>query len=56
MISEPTAADNSMSNLDVPHLHAFSGEYDDSALGWECANPALQIERWGQDDAACALQ
>ena len=25
---------------------------DDVALGWECANPALQIERWGQDVAA----
>ncbi len=22
---------------------------DDVALGCECANPALQIERWGQD-------
>jgi hypothetical protein len=21
-------------------------------LGWECANPALQIERWGLDDSA----
>jgi hypothetical protein len=20
-------------------------------LGWECANPALQIERWGEDAA-----
>lgn len=24
---------------------------DDVVLGCECANPALQIERWGQDDA-----
>ena len=23
---------------------------DDLALGCECANPALQIERWGQED------
>ena len=22
---------------------------DEVVLGWECANPALQIERWGQD-------
>ena len=21
-------------------------------LGWECANPALQIERWGLEDSA----
>ena len=21
-------------------------------LGWECANPALQIERWGQEHEA----
>jgi hypothetical protein len=27
---------------------------DDVILGWECANPALQIERWGQDVAAAA--
>ena len=24
---------------------------DDLALGCECANPALQIERWGQESA-----
>lgn len=24
---------------------------EDIMLGCECANPALQIERWGQDDA-----
>ncbi|MBC7602525.1 MAG: hypothetical protein H7255_07695 [Ramlibacter sp.] len=24
---------------------------DDYAIGCECANPALQIERWAQDDA-----
>lgn len=23
--------------------------YDDVPLGCECANPALQIERWGQE-------
>jgi hypothetical protein len=27
---------------------------DDLALGCECANPALQIERWGQEEAAPA--
>ncbi|HSH90173.1 MAG TPA: hypothetical protein VK996_09300 [Ramlibacter sp.] len=25
---------------------------DDLALGCECANPALQIERWGQEEAS----
>jgi hypothetical protein len=29
---------------------------DDLALGFECANPALQIERWGQDAEAQPLQ
>jgi hypothetical protein len=24
-------------------------EPDDLALGWECADPALQIERWRQE-------
>ena len=23
-------------------------------LGWECANPALQIEAWGTDEAGAA--
>lgn len=23
---------------------------DEVPLGWECANPALQIERWGVDE------
>ena len=23
-------------------------------LGWECANPALQIEYWGTDEAGAA--
>ena len=25
---------------------------DDFALGWECANPALQIEVWGREAVA----
>jgi hypothetical protein len=25
---------------------------EDVALGFECAHPALQFERWGQDEAA----
>jgi hypothetical protein len=30
----------------------WAAEDYDFALGCECADPALQIERWGQDDAA----
>ncbi len=56
MTSEPTTADNSIPNLDVAHLNSFSVADDDYALGWECANPALQIERWGQDDAIASRQ
>jgi hypothetical protein len=29
---------------------------DDIALGCECANPALQIERWGQEEATQPIQ
>jgi hypothetical protein len=29
---------------------------DDLAIGCECANPALQIERWGQEASAQPLQ
>jgi hypothetical protein len=27
---------------------------DEIPLGWECANPALQIERWGMEAAGAA--
>jgi len=41
----------------VPAALAGTTEYwlspdDDLALGCECADPALQIERWGQEAAA----
>jgi hypothetical protein len=29
---------------------------DDFAIGCECANPALQIESWGNEPVAQALQ
>ena len=33
-----------------------STDEDEQALGWECAYPALQIERWVQDmEAGSAL-
>lgn len=34
----------------VTELARFADE--EIPLGWECACPALQIERWGVDDAA----
>jgi hypothetical protein len=29
-----------------------AADEDEVPLGWECAAPALQIERWGMDDEA----
>lgn len=29
---------------------------DDSAWGWECAHPALQIDAWSLEDVAQPLQ
>jgi hypothetical protein len=31
---------------------AAGADEDEVPLGWECATPALQIERWGVDDEA----
>jgi hypothetical protein len=33
-----------------PFVAAGALPEDDVPLGWECANPALQIERWGMDE------
>jgi hypothetical protein len=30
-------------------------EHSDESLGCECANPALQIERWGQEGPSQVL-
>ncbi len=42
----------------VPPLSAATvlvrGEDEEIPLGWECANPALQIECWGTDEAGRA--
>lgn len=36
---------------DAATLSFSAGADDDEVpLGWECATPALQIERWGIDD------
>lgn len=50
-----------MDTLSVPIPPAaaatvFVGGVDDDEipLGWECANPALQIECWGTDEAVAA--
>ena len=43
----PTAHSSGATD-DVAHAPAD----DEVILGWECANPALQIERWVQDLAA----
>lgn len=50
---------NSLSTpLPMPPANAFAqpgspaaGD-EDIPLGWECANPALQIERWGLEASA----
>jgi hypothetical protein len=46
-----------------PAATAAAAEYtssrwsdDDIALGCECANPALQIDRWGQEETAQPIQ
>lgn len=39
----------------VRDVHEVANE-DDFALGWECANPALQIEVWGREAATQPLQ
>jgi hypothetical protein len=41
----------------VPPVNAFAdatGVDDEVPLGWECANPALQIERWGIEATAAS--
>ena len=39
------------------NVHApLTADEEDLALGWECANPALQIESWGAEAAAQPLQ
>jgi hypothetical protein len=48
--SEPTNAANAVPRAEPGYVPAFLAEDDDYALGCECANPALQIERWGQEE------
>ena len=44
----PSSSAGAMPLLDP----TFFDDAGEDALGFECANPALQIERWGQDDSA----
>ncbi len=39
----------------LPSGAGNSSESDDVALGWECANPALQIACWGQETLETSL-
>jgi len=36
------------------HVLLRTGDEEDIPLGWECANPALQIESWIAEDAAAS--
>jgi hypothetical protein len=38
------------------HVAAASHDDEDLALGWECADPALQIEVWGLEATDQPLQ
>ncbi len=42
--------------LPVGNATAKGSIEDDVPLGCECANPALQIERWGHEQAAQPIQ
>ena len=53
---EPTTASTQPQLAPAGQLPLQWTEDDDLALGCESANPALQIERWGQEDAAPVRQ
>ena len=38
----------------APAFREMPMDEDEQALGWECANPVLQIERWLQDAQVAA--
>lgn len=38
----------------IAEARAHLSAEDEVPLGWECANPALQIERWGMEAAGAA--
>jgi hypothetical protein len=51
----PTAAHHTASTA-AADLSPCRWSDDDVALGCECANPTLQIERWGQEASAQPIQ
>ncbi|MES2940695.1 MAG: hypothetical protein V4864_23660 [Pseudomonadota bacterium] len=51
--NDPAPADSTLAQGAVLQAAGFA-DSDDVALGWECANPALQIERWHQEAGAGA--
>ena len=44
-----TPTTHAATNVPPADLSAWAAGYDDFALGCECADPALQIERWAQE-------
>jgi hypothetical protein len=48
-ISVPATPRPAIASLPA-RTHAARVDEDEVPLGWECANPALQIERWRVDD------
>jgi hypothetical protein len=53
MISQPMSHTSQHSSGNVIDTTArWLGENEDVVLGCESANPALQIERWGQEQDA----
>lgn len=49
--STPTASTRMPADAVLEAPSRWVDDDGDLMLGCECANPALQIERWGQDEA-----
>lgn len=47
----PTASTRMPAGAALEAASRWVDDDEDLMLGCECANPALQIERWGQDEA-----
>jgi hypothetical protein len=52
----PTNSSTPRNSSDPGRDAASPGGEEDFAIGCECANPALQIESWGEQAAAQPLQ
>jgi hypothetical protein len=53
--SSANSATRPLAPASVPYARGVFDE-EDLALGWECANPALQIELWGSEAVAQPLE